>query len=255
MLKIFEVIFPRFLAGYAFPRNFKDHRDGERRDAVKPLHAYFALHIQQHVAKPRCIDKPAHRILSRGTEQNMIALVFIQDIVDQVGTERHLPAVLLLAGVAAFHNSCHHGGLAESAFQQRRIFQPFVQLLPHQVDGKQRFEIIRRTQRPDGEGVIRRDEAEGLVAPPRHAAHEQEAAIDRAIWHAVKRGGQTQTDEEILKSLIERHFKYTGSTRARNLLDAWSTSREKFVKVFPNEYKRALRELFAEAQAKEKIAA
>ena len=87
------------------------------------------------------------------------------------------------------------------------------------------------------------------------AAHEQEAAIDRAIWHAVKRGGQTQTDEEILKSLIERHFKYTGSTRARNLLDAWSTSREKFVKVFPNEYKRALRELFAEAQAKEKIAA
>jgi glutamate synthase (NADPH/NADH) large chain len=87
------------------------------------------------------------------------------------------------------------------------------------------------------------------------AAHEQEATIDRAIWHTVKRGGQTQTDEEILKSLIERHFKYTGSTRARNLLDAWATSREKFVKVFPNEYKRALRELFAEAQAKEKIAA
>jgi glutamate synthase (NADPH/NADH) large chain len=45
--------------------------------------------------------------------------------------------------------------------------------------------------------------------------------------------------------LIERHFKYTGSTRARNLLDAWAVGRSKFVKVFPNEYKRALAEMAA----------
>ena len=86
-------------------------------------------------------------------------------------------------------------------------------------------------------------------------SHEQEAQIDRAIWHSQIRSGEGRTDEEILKSLIERHFKYTGSTRARNLLDAWGNSRSKFVKVFPTEYKRALRELYVEARAREKIAA
>jgi len=45
--------------------------------------------------------------------------------------------------------------------------------------------------------------------------------------------------------LIERHFKYTGSTRARFLLDDWATARSKFVKVFPTEYKRALIEMAA----------
>ena len=84
---------------------------------------------------------------------------------------------------------------------------------------------------------------------------DQEAKIDRAIWHSTSRNGEGQTDEAILKTLIERHFKYTGSTRARNLLDDWSNSRSKFVKVFPTEYKRALGELSAARQAKDKIAA
>ena len=77
---------------------------------------------------------------------------------------------------------------------------------------------------------------------------EQDAKIDRAIWHSVARGESGETDEAILKHLIERHFKYTGSTRARHLLDDWVNSRTKFVKVFPMEYQRALRELSA-AQA------
>ena len=87
---------------------------------------------------------------------------------------------------------------------------------------------------------------------------EQEATIDRAIWHSTVRGGEAQADEAILKGLIERHFKYTGSTRARNLLDNWVASRSKFVKVFPKEYKRALGELKAvhsSKPAKEKVAA
>ncbi|HJW54035.1 MAG TPA: glutamate synthase-related protein, partial [Burkholderiaceae bacterium] len=84
---------------------------------------------------------------------------------------------------------------------------------------------------------------------------EQEAKIDRTIWHSTVRGAESQTDEDILKGLIERHFKYTGSTRARNLLDAWALTRSQFVKVFPIEYKRALGELGAVKQAREKIAA
>jgi glutamate synthase (NADPH) large chain len=68
-------------------------------------------------------------------------------------------------------------------------------------------------------------------------AAEQQASIDPAIWH---RG---QTDEEQLKKLLEYHLKWTGSKRARDLLDHWAESRAKFVKVFPNEYKRALGEI------------
>jgi glutamate synthase (NADPH/NADH) large chain len=66
---------------------------------------------------------------------------------------------------------------------------------------------------------------------------------DRASWHAQGRDTEREPDEAILKRLIERHFKHTGSTRARNLLDDWATSRGKFVKVFPTEYKRALEEM------------
>jgi glutamate synthase (NADPH/NADH) large chain len=84
---------------------------------------------------------------------------------------------------------------------------------------------------------------------------DQEAKIERALWHSIQRNGAGQTDEAILKGLIERHFKYTGSTRARNILDDWANARSKFVKVFPTEYKRALGELFAAKQAKEKVAA
>jgi glutamate synthase (NADPH/NADH) large chain len=82
-----------------------------------------------------------------------------------------------------------------------------------------------------------------VTLEPVLSASEQEAKGDRALWHRYGPNGEAQSDEAILKGLIERHFKYTGSTRARNLLDAWAAGRSKFVKVFPNEYKRALAEM------------
>lgn len=47
-------------------------------------------------------------------------------------------------------------------------------------------------------------------------------------------------DLEMLKELIENHRHYTGSTVAEAILDNWSESLEKFVKVMPREYKAAL---------------
>jgi glutamate synthase (NADPH/NADH) large chain len=70
-------------------------------------------------------------------------------------------------------------------------------------------------------------------------AAEQQASIDASLWH---RG---QSDEAQLKKLLEDHNRWTGSKRARELLDTWDVSRLKFVKVFPNEYKRALGEIHA----------
>ncbi|MES2932625.1 MAG: glutamate synthase-related protein [Pseudomonadota bacterium] len=90
-----------------------------------------------------------------------------------------------------------------------------------------------------------------VALDPVLSSAEQDAKIDRAQWHAQSRGGKPESDEAILKHLIERHFKYTGSTRARNLLDDWTNSRGKFVKVFPSEYKRALGEMAAAKLAAE----
>ncbi|MEQ1767149.1 MAG: glutamate synthase-related protein [Methylotenera sp.] len=52
-----------------------------------------------------------------------------------------------------------------------------------------------------------------------------------------------QPDEVTLKTLVENHAKYTGSLRAKAILADWVNYRAKFVKVMPNEYKRALIEL------------
>ena len=75
------------------------------------------------------------------------------------------------------------------------------------------------------------------------SASEQEAGVDRGLWH---RG---ETDETQLKKLLADHNRWTGSKRARELLDNWETSRARFVKVFPSEYKRALGEIHARKAA------
>jgi glutamate synthase (NADPH/NADH) large chain len=63
-----------------------------------------------------------------------------------------------------------------------------------------------------------------------------------------------QTDEAQLKALIEEHFKATGSPRAQFILDHWNSARLQFVKVFPTEYARALKEISA-AKGKKTVAA
>jgi glutamate synthase (NADPH/NADH) large chain len=50
-------------------------------------------------------------------------------------------------------------------------------------------------------------------------------------------------DEERLHQLIENHLHYTGSARARAILDDWASYLPKFVKVMPVEYRRALEEM------------
>jgi len=75
------------------------------------------------------------------------------------------------------------------------------------------------------------------------SATEQTATMDKAIWHKGRNG--QEGDESQLKKLLEDHNRWTGSKRARELLDDWNTARAKFVKVFPIEYKRALGEMAA----------
>ena len=48
-------------------------------------------------------------------------------------------------------------------------------------------------------------------------------------------------DAQLLRNLIERHFEFTGSPRAKWILENWSGMQPKFIKVFPHEYKRVLK--------------
>ncbi len=56
-------------------------------------------------------------------------------------------------------------------------------------------------------------------------------------------GDMTRHDEERLYQLIANHHHYTGSTRARAILDRWTEYRPKFRKVMPVEYRRALEDM------------
>jgi glutamate synthase (ferredoxin) len=51
-----------------------------------------------------------------------------------------------------------------------------------------------------------------------------------------------EDDEEIaaVRGLIQQHAHYTGSERARAVLDGWPSLVAKFVKVMPKDYKRVL---------------
>jgi glutamate synthase (NADPH/NADH) large chain/glutamate synthase (ferredoxin) len=50
-------------------------------------------------------------------------------------------------------------------------------------------------------------------------------------------------DAEEIRALVEEHRDRTGSTVAARLLETWSESLDRFVKVMPHDYKRALAEL------------
>ena len=52
-----------------------------------------------------------------------------------------------------------------------------------------------------------------------------------------------EEDKDRLRELIERHDEYTGSERARMILDDWEATLPLFVKVMPIEYRRALKRM------------
>ncbi|MBD8067207.1 glutamate synthase large subunit [Devosia sp. PTR5] len=64
-------------------------------------------------------------------------------------------------------------------------------------------------------------------------------------WHGRVdiSGDMTKHDDERLHQLISNHLHYTGSSRAKHVLDNWAELRPKFVKVMPVEYRRAIREM------------
>jgi glutamate synthase (NADPH) large chain len=68
-------------------------------------------------------------------------------------------------------------------------------------------------------------------------------------------GDMSGRDAERLHQLIVNHARYTGSTRAREILENWDVYLPKFRKVMPVEYRRALAELAAQRSGEQFLAA
>ena len=82
-----------------------------------------------------------------------------------------------------------------------------------------------------------------MVALEKLLPHDEQ--LSDALLH---RG---ETDEAQLKAMIAKHAEMSGSEKARLILDQWEQYRDKFVKVFPHEYRRALTEMAAKARKNE----
>jgi glutamate synthase (NADPH/NADH) large chain len=92
---------------------------------------------------------------------------------------------------------------------------------------------------------------DGNFAPRCNTA---QVALDKVLAGAEqKKAGiplhMDQTDEALLKKLLEDHHRWTGSLRAREILDNWAAMMPRFVKVFPHEYRRALTEMGTKSTA------
>jgi glutamate synthase (NADPH/NADH) large chain len=91
-----------------------------------------------------------------------------------------------------------------------------------------------------------------------------EEMINENAYHAIgdlEAHGRVDVFQDLLNSdierlhiLITRHAKLTGSRRADDILANWKKWLPKFRKVMPVEYRRALKELKANADAEPKIA-
>jgi glutamate synthase (NADPH) large chain len=86
----------------------------------------------------------------------------------------------------------------------------------------------------------------------KHRCNLAQVALEKVLPASRHAAGEPlhrgQADETQLKDLITHHAEYTGSLTAKNILANWDAYREKFVKVYPHEYKRALTEMAAAAQ-------
>lgn len=77
-------------------------------------------------------------------------------------------------------------------------------------------------------------------------AQRVERHLNRELVHLEP--VREKRDQNILHRLLENHASYTGSVKARELLDCWQTSLKKFVKVVPDAYAEAVANQLAKGQ-------
>jgi glutamate synthase (NADPH/NADH) large chain len=90
-------------------------------------------------------------------------------------------------------------------------------------------------------GATGRNFAAGMSGGVAYVLDEQAIFAARCNRSSVSLERLGVDDHELVRSLLERHAALTGSAVANRVLNSWSQARERFVKVMPEEYRRALR--------------
>jgi glutamate synthase (NADPH/NADH) large chain len=108
-------------------------------------------------------------------------------------------------------------------------------------DPKGRFKSLYNLATVDLEAVAATDPADEDDAdrPRQRSPNVEDAGM----------GDLLRFDAARLRILLERHLLFTGSARARELLEDWDSAVASFVKIMPKDYRRALLELQAERRA------
>jgi glutamate synthase domain-containing protein 3 len=107
----------------------------------------------------------------------------------------------------------------------------------------------------DGTFARRCNQSMCELSPVTSEAEQTRAEKDLAAHGKGRQRHAGRADEALLRELIERHLRFTGSTVALAILDDWEAARGRFVMVFPVEYQRALGEMHAREAAKPQAAA
>ena len=100
-------------------------------------------------------------------------------------------------------------------------------------------------------GDIGRNFAAGMSGGIAYIYDADGQTASRINTEMVDLEGMEQAEDAIgLKEFLERHLEYTGSQKAKALLNDWKASLARFIKVMPRDYKRAMAEMAAETVAR-----
>jgi glutamate synthase domain-containing protein 2/glutamate synthase domain-containing protein 1/glutamate synthase domain-containing protein 3 len=94
-------------------------------------------------------------------------------------------------------------------------------------------------------GKTGRNFAAGMSGGIAYVLDEDGSFPTRVSAETVDLDPLTDEDFETVRRLVRRHFQYTRSRKADEVLRKWDTYAPKFVKVFPKDYKRALSDRIA----------
>jgi glutamate synthase domain-containing protein 2/glutamate synthase domain-containing protein 1/glutamate synthase domain-containing protein 3 len=89
-------------------------------------------------------------------------------------------------------------------------------------------------------GPTGRNFAAGMSGGIAYVLDEDGGFADRVNADTVDLDPLGDSDLETLQRLVRRHFQYTRSEKADDVLRKWDSLAPKFVKIFPKDYKRAL---------------
>lgn len=92
-------------------------------------------------------------------------------------------------------------------------------------------------------GAIGRNFAAGMSGGIAYVLDEKKTLEAKCNQELVAIEDLQQQEEERVKKMIERHYLYTGSKRAAQLLDQWNQLKLSLRRVIPVEYKRILKAL------------